>query len=81
MIPKDFLDANTDYVNLLMNHGEINIITITKIKYTYIRKESRIAKVTNMLYCCLINLLSKVGKYNVSLCNSQHKVNGSFQEI
>ena len=30
MIPKDALDANTDYVNLLTNHGEINLHIINQ---------------------------------------------------
>ena len=32
MIPKDVLDANTDYVRLLTNHGENNLNMIKKIK-------------------------------------------------
>ena len=39
MIPRDVSDANTDYVNLLTNHGEINLNMITKFEETYIGKE------------------------------------------
>ena len=56
------MDENIDYVNLLMNHGDININMITKFDETYIRKESRAAQNTNILYHCLMNYLSKVGK-------------------
>ena len=38
MIPKDVSDANTDCVNLIMNHGEININMIAKFEETYIGK-------------------------------------------
>ena len=30
MIPKDVLDKNTDYVNLLTNHGKFNLNMIKK---------------------------------------------------
>ena len=50
MIPKDISDANTDYVNLITNHGEINLNVIEKIEEKYIGKESRAAQDTNMLY-------------------------------
>ena len=36
MIPKDVLDANMDYVNLLKNRGEVNFDMILKIEMTYI---------------------------------------------
>ena len=32
MIPKDALDANTDDLKLLTNHGEINLDMIKKVK-------------------------------------------------
>ena len=38
MITKDMSDANTDYVNLLPNNGEIDLNMIQKIEETYIRK-------------------------------------------
>ena len=75
MILKDVLDANTDYLNLLTNHGEINLNKITKFEETYVRKESRAAHDATMLYHCLMNSVSKVGKAKVSVWNSQYKVN------
>ena len=76
MIPKDVSDANMDYVNLHTNHGEINLNMITNFEETYIGKESRAAQDTNMMYHCLMDSLSKVGKYKVSLWKSQYKFNG-----
>ena len=67
-------DANMDYVNLLTNHSEINLNMIKIYKETYIGKESRSAQDTNMLYHCLMNSLSEVGKSKVSMWNSQYKV-------
>ena len=75
MIPKDVSDANMDYVNLLPNQGEINLNMITKFEETYTGKKLGVAQDTNILYHCLINLLSKVGKAKVSIWNSQYKVN------
>ena len=75
MILKDVLDANTDNINLLTNHGEVNIDMITKSEETYIGKESRAAKDSNMLYHCLMIFISKVGKAKVSMWKSQYKVN------
>ena len=39
MVLKDVSDTNTDYVNLLINHGEININMITNFEETYIGKK------------------------------------------
>ena len=39
MILKDLSDVNTDYVNLLTNHGEINLNMIKTIDQTDISKE------------------------------------------
>ena len=58
MILKNVSDANTDYVNLLTNHGEINLNMITKFEETYLGKELRSAQDTNMMYHCPINSLS-----------------------
>ena len=69
MILKDILDVNTDYVNLLTSPGEINLNMLTKFEETYTRKESRAAQDTNMLYHCMMNSLSKVGKAKVSVWN------------
>ena len=44
MIPKDVLDANTDYFNLLTNHGKINLNMITKFEKTCIGKKLRSAQ-------------------------------------
>ena len=35
MIPKDILDANMDYVNLLTNHGIMNLNMIKKLREIY----------------------------------------------
>ena len=75
IILKYMSDANMDYVNLLTNHSEINLNMIKIYKETYIGKESRSAQDTNMLYHCLMNSLSEVGKSKVSMWNSQYKVN------
>ena len=74
MIKKYMSDANTDYVNILTNHSEMNINMITKFEQTHIGKESRSEQDTNILYHCLINSISDVGKYKVSVWNSQYKV-------
>ena len=37
IIPKDVSDANTEYVNLLTNHGEINFSMITKFEQIYMK--------------------------------------------
>ena len=50
MILKDVLDANTDSIKLLTNHGEINLDMISKFDETYIGKKLRSAQDTNMLY-------------------------------
>ena len=76
MIPKDVSDMNTDYVNLITNHDEINLNMITNSEEIYIGNELREAQGTNILYHCLMNSLSKFGKYKVSVPNSQYKVNG-----
>ena len=68
------MDTNTDYVNLLTNNGEINLNII--FLETNTGKKSRSAQDTNILYHCLMNYLSKVGKAKVSVWNSQYKVNG-----
>ena len=75
MILKDILDADTDYVNLLTNHDEVNLDMIKIIEQTYIRTETRAANDTNILYHCLINFLSKVGNTKLSVWKSQYKVN------
>ena len=75
MIPKDVSDAKMDYVNLLTNHGKVDLDIITKFDKTYIRKELRAAQDTSLLYHCLMNPLSKIGKDKVSVWNSQYKVN------
>ena len=75
MIPKGVLYVNTDYVNLLKNHGEINLNMITNFEEKCIKKESRAAQDTNILYHCLINSFSKVGNAKVSMWKSQYKVN------
>ena len=75
MIPKDLSDVNTDYVKLLTNNGEINLDMIKNVEETYIGKESRAAQDTNMLYRCLMDFLSKVGKAKVSVWNSQYTFN------
>ena len=62
MIPKHVSDANIDYVNLLTNHGEINLNMLTKFEETCIRKELRSAQGTNMLYHCPMNRFQKFGK-------------------
>ena len=41
MIPKDVLDKNTDYVNLLTNHGKFNLNMIKKSLRDIYQKGSR----------------------------------------
>ena len=41
LIPKDALDVNMNYLNLLTNHGEINLNMITKFEDTYIKKGTK----------------------------------------
>ena len=76
MIPKDVSNVNADYVIIVIDHGEINLNTIKKFEETFMGKELRIAQKTNMVYHCLMNSLSKVGKPKVSMWCSQYKVNG-----
>ena len=75
MIQIEILNANTDFVNLLTNNGEVILDVITKFEETYIRTESRPSKNTNVLYNCLMNSRSKVSKSKVSGCNSEYKFN------
>ena len=76
MIMKKKLDMNMDYINVLTNKSENILNMITKFEEKYIGKESRAAQDTNVLYQCLMNSPSKVGKDKVSARNSQYKVNG-----
>ena len=65
-----------DYINVLTNKSENIFNMMTKFEEKYIGKESRAAQDTNMLYRCLMDFLSKVGKAKVSVWNSQYKFNG-----
>ena len=57
MIPKEVLDADMYYFNLLTNHGEVNIDMIKKIEEIYIGTESIVSQYKSILYHCLMNSL------------------------
>ena len=54
-----------NYTNLLTNHGELDLEDVLRFENLYINSPTRAAHDTNMLYRCLIGLLSKLGRKKV----------------
>ena len=76
MIPEDPSDPNTDYKNLLTNHGEITLEQIRRFEASYIMTSMQAAQDTSMLYLCLMSSLSKQGKTKIMVWEQQYKING-----
>ena len=66
----------TKYTNLLTNHGELGLEDVLIFEESYINTPTRAAQDTNMLYHCLIGLLSKSGRAKVMVWEEQYKIKG-----
>ena len=61
----------TKYMNLLTNHGELDLEDVLRFEKSYINLTAGAAQDTNMIYHCLIVSLSKVGRTKVMVCEDQ----------
>ena len=66
----------TKYMNLLNNHGELDLEDVLRFEKSYINSPTRAAQDTNMLYHCLIISLSKVRNTKVMVWEYQYKIKG-----
>ena len=76
-IPEDPIKT-TKYTNLLTNHGELNLEDVLKFEESYINTPTPAAQDTNMLYHCLIGLLSKAVRTKVMVQEEQYNIKGKL---
>ena len=61
---------------LLTNHGKLDLEDVLRFEKSYINSPTCAAQDTNMLYHCLINAISKVGRTKVMVWEDQYKIKG-----
>ena len=75
MIPEDPENISTVYRNMITNHGEIMLERVRRFKEYYTNDPSRAAQDAGMLYSCLMESMSKVGKTKIMVWEKQYKIN------
>ena len=73
-IPQDILFPDENIVNLISNHGEINLDQIRSFCLSYIEHETRAAQDSRQLYVCLTNSLSKKGRDRLRVWKSDYMI-------
>ena len=63
-------------MNLLTNHGELDLEDVLRFEKSYINLTAGAAQDTNMIYHCLVGFLSKVGRTKVMVWEDQYKIKG-----
>jgi len=79
-IPKEGLEGwgNPETDDLLTNYGEISFERIKQHELTYIDNPSRAAQDTYMLFRCIWNSLSRIGRNKVQIWEHQYKVGTQY---
>jgi hypothetical protein len=75
-IPKDPLDAATEYDNLLTNYGKIGIDRVRAFEETYLHLPIRAANDSDMLYKCQMKSLTEAAVSKLRLVKHLYHVNG-----
>ena len=64
----------TKYMNLLANHGELDLEAVLRFEKSYMNSLTHAAQDTIMIYHCLIGLNSKVYRTKVMVWEDQYKI-------
>jgi hypothetical protein len=74
-VPRDLQAPMIDLVNVLTNYGEFTLEHLRAFASTYVATPTRAAQDSIMLYECMWNTLSKVGKAKVWVWKEDFHVN------
>ena len=56
----DPLDPDSEYVNILTNHGELTIKQVHIFEATHIKSDTHAVQDTRAMYRCIMNSISKI---------------------
>ena len=76
-IPIDPLNPNNnDFIDLIMNYGEVAMDHLTAYENTYVHLHTREAQDSAMLYQCLMNSITKEAKDVITIWSDEYHVGG-----
>jgi hypothetical protein len=74
-VPRDLQAPMMDLVNVLTNYGELTLEHLQTFAATYVAMPTRVAQHSIMLYECIWNTLSKIGRSKVWIWKEQFHIN------
>ena len=72
----DPLNAQSEYINILTNHGELTIEQIRDFESTYIKHDTRAAQDTYAMYRCIRNSINKSAIKRISVWKDEYTIDG-----